>query len=247
MRERSDCPDLEVERFAALRQHESMRHVFLSYVREDSEKVDQLRKALVARGIDVWMDQQSIGVGQQWGLSISEAIKSAAFFIACFSGTSVRKSQSGMDKELTLAAEQLALRSPESFWLIPVKLSPCELPDNIGLGGFAIRSIQHVSLFADWNAGIQNIADFILLKTEQRVEILYRDELTKVLRSHSSLSGLHVSPMLPKQLISEALEGLGDARVPRQMISPESYTDSCRLFPLLARQKSCSLLPESEI
>jgi hypothetical protein len=132
-------------------------HVFLSYVREDSEKIDQLRKALVARDIDVWMDQQSIEVGQQWGLSISQAIKSATFFIACFSDTSVHKPQSGMDKELTLAAEQLSLRSPESFWLIPVKLSPCELPADIGLGGFAIRSIQHVSLFDDWNAGSRKL------------------------------------------------------------------------------------------
>ncbi len=37
-----------------------MKHVFISYVREDQEAVDRLCKELRSRDVEVWLDREEI-------------------------------------------------------------------------------------------------------------------------------------------------------------------------------------------
>ena len=79
-----------------------MKHVFISYVREDQETVDRLCKELRSRGVKVWLDREDILPGQRWRESIRSAVKDGAFFIACFSDHYSARERSYMNEELTL-------------------------------------------------------------------------------------------------------------------------------------------------
>lgn len=77
-------------------------------------------------------------------------------FLACYSAASLRRKESWQNEELNLAVEQMRLLPVGEPWLIPVRLSDCELPDiDIG-GGRSLGSIQRCDLFgkdAEANAG----------------------------------------------------------------------------------------------
>src|SRR5712692_3380826 len=113
--------DIEQARDATSRA-KAARHVFISYVREDSAQVDQLQGALEAAGIPVWRDMADLWPGEDWRAKIRSAITDNAFvFIACFSKRSLARDSSYQNEELTLAIEQLRQRAPEHPWLIPVR------------------------------------------------------------------------------------------------------------------------------
>lgn len=130
-------------------------HAFISYVREDREKVDRVQSLLVGAGVRVWRDTADLWPGDDWRLRIRQAITDDALaFIACFSQASNARAVNGQNEELVLAVEQLRRRLPGNPWLIPVRLDPCEIPDlEIG-GGRTLRSLERVDLFDDtWHAG----------------------------------------------------------------------------------------------
>jgi TIR domain len=126
------------------------RHVFISYVHEDSAQVNQLQQALQAAGIPVWRDTADLWPGEDWRAKIRGAITENAFvFIACFSQRSLARGKSYQNEELTLAIEQLRLRPPEHPWLIPVRFDECEIPDRDIGGGRTLTSIQRADLFGE--------------------------------------------------------------------------------------------------
>jgi len=102
-------------------------HVFISYVREDSDHVDRLQRALQAAGISVWRDTADLWPGKDWRARIRAAVTSNALvFLACFSISSLARTKSYQNEELVLAIEQLRLRPPEDPWLIPVRFDDCQ-------------------------------------------------------------------------------------------------------------------------
>jgi TIR domain/SEC-C motif len=125
-------------------------HVFISYVREDSHRVDQLQRILQAAGLPVWRDTADLWPGEDWRTKIRRAITdNALVFIACFSRASLARDTSYQNEELTLAIEQMRLRRPDDPWLIPVRFDDCEIPDwDIG-GGRTLMSNQRADLLGD--------------------------------------------------------------------------------------------------
>jgi len=86
-------------------------HAFISYVREDSRRVDELQRTLEAAGVPVWRDTADLWPGEDWRAKIRSAITdNALVFIACFSQASRACGMSYQNEELTLAIEQLRLR-----------------------------------------------------------------------------------------------------------------------------------------
>ena len=73
-----------------------------------------------------------------------------------------------MIEELTIAIEELRQRPTDRIWFVPVRLDECEIPDiDIGRGE-TLHNLQYVSLYEDWNAGIQSILNVI---QPQRTEL----------------------------------------------------------------------------
>ena len=134
---------------------EKMKHVFISYVHENMEMVDQLYETLTSQGIKVWLDRNDIEPGVRWKQAIREAIQQGIFFIACFSKEYNNRGETYMNQEVIVAIESLRQKSIDQSWFIPIKLNECEIPDfDIGAGQ-TLNDLQHVELYKDWNIGIQ--------------------------------------------------------------------------------------------
>ena len=97
-----------------------LAHVFISYVRENSDVVDRLANEFTARGVTVWLDRNNIEPGARWQDAIKKAIRSGKFFIACFSQESNERKRTYMREEITLAIDELRLRPSDTTWFIPV-------------------------------------------------------------------------------------------------------------------------------
>jgi hypothetical protein len=143
-------------------------HVFVSYVRENSEQVRRLCDYLESHGVEVWLDRDAISPGQRWKDAIRTAIQKGAFFLACFSSESVAKDRSYMNEELTLAIEELRQRPTDRTWFIPVLLSKCEIPDRSIGAGEGLRDLQWLDLSSDWYAGLERILPVLRPKSSRR-------------------------------------------------------------------------------
>lgn len=127
---------------------------FISYVREDAATVDELQRVLEDAGIPVWRDT-NIEPGEDWWDVIQRAITTeAVVFVACFSEVSVTRGRTVQRRELLLAAEEYRLRPPDRPWIIPVRLSDCEVPSFDLGGGRSLASLHWVDLFGGrWEEG----------------------------------------------------------------------------------------------
>jgi hypothetical protein len=139
---------------------DSMPYVFISYLPEDSERVECLREALTDAGID-WRDRDKIAPGQRKTAEVRRDIQRCDFFIVCFSAQYRESPRTPMNEELTQAIEILREHQTDKAWLLPVKLNECEIPDRDIGGGETLRVIQPVELDADWQSGIERLLSAI--------------------------------------------------------------------------------------
>jgi hypothetical protein len=141
---------------------ENMAKVFISYVQENSTEVARLVKELRGRGINVWLDKDSLLPGVKWKDAIRNAIRDGDFFIACFSEEYYQKDKTYMNEELIIAIEELRTVASNKTWFIPVILNECNVPArNIGAGE-TLLDLHWVNLYLDWDGGINKITQAIL-------------------------------------------------------------------------------------
>ena len=115
--------------------------IFLSYAREDEEKVKKLHQKLSNVGFKPWMDKQDILPGERWESSIRRAIQHSDFFLLCLSKNSVDK-RGWVQKEIREALENLQGMLDSDIYLVPVRLEKCEVPESL-------REFQRVDLFEE--------------------------------------------------------------------------------------------------
>jgi outer membrane protein assembly factor BamB len=132
-------------------------HVFVSYVHDDAEAVTKLRTELTGQGVKVWLDREDIYPGERWRRAIRRAITEGAYFIACFSSLYAQRTKTYMNEEIVLAIEELRQRPTDRVWFIPVKLSPCDIPDRDIGAGETLLDLQYVDLYSDWRHGVNRI------------------------------------------------------------------------------------------
>ncbi len=123
-----------------------MRHVFVSYVRDDQQEVDAFCAELARSGVLVWLDRNGMKPGANWKDAIREAIQAGAFFIACFSDAYLRRAKSYMNEEVTLAIEELRQYPTTTSWFIRVLLSDCQVPDRRIGAGATLQDLQWAPL-----------------------------------------------------------------------------------------------------
>lgn len=132
--------------------------VFVSYVREDLAEVDRLASDLRAKGIEVWLDRDSLQVGARWKDAIRQAIRDGDYFLAFFSPAYADRRRTYMNEELAIAVEELRLRPRHRRWFLPVTLGADLVPD-IPIGpGETLRDIQQVSLVHGWETAVVKLA-----------------------------------------------------------------------------------------
>jgi hypothetical protein len=117
------------------------KYVFLSYCHENKAEVATLRQDLIDAGEGVWWDGEILP-GQSLELAISQALKQSYAFVLCLSKESQARIVSGIYPEVMAAIKAFSQYSPDSIFLIPVRLSECEIPP------FPIlESLKYVDLF----------------------------------------------------------------------------------------------------
>lgn len=139
------------------------KHVFISYVREDSDRVDGLCKVLEAAQIPYWRDHSSLGPGDAWKAAIRRAIRDGSLvFLACCSHNSRAKEKSYMNEELTLAVEEFRKMPPGRTWLIPVRFDSGDVPEwDLGAGR-TLSDLNYSDLFgADQMANVARLVTTI--------------------------------------------------------------------------------------
>jgi hypothetical protein len=133
------------------------RRVFISYLHDDSKRVDQLVTTIKRAGYPVWMDREDLVGGMRWKDEIRNAISTGLAMIACFSRSYDSRESSHMNEELTLAIDEIRARPTSRAWFIPVRLDACDIPlRHIG-GGETLRDLQSIDLFPDELAGRQRV------------------------------------------------------------------------------------------
>lgn len=102
--------------------------IFLSYARQDHERVFNLYQKLASEGFTPWMDSKNILPGEKRTASIQKAIRESDFFLACLSVSSTRERgffQSQVKDALSLLKDML----DSDIYLIPVRLEECDIPE----------------------------------------------------------------------------------------------------------------------
>jgi TIR domain len=113
--------------------------VFLSHSSEDRPTVRHLYRRLHADGFAAWLDEEELLPGQDWQQEIRRAVRASDVVLICLSRNSVTR-LGYVQKEIKLSLD-IAEELPEgTFFLIPVKLEDCEVPERL-------RRWQSVNLF----------------------------------------------------------------------------------------------------
>lgn len=143
-----------------------MPTIFLSYVRENLALVQRLKRDLMLRGAMIWLDRDNLTPGVRWQNQIQNAIRNGDYFLACFSVESQSRNRTWMNKELQLAIQELWLRPINRAWFIPVKFSPCDIPEYQISPSEKLDALQHVELYDAWETGVNRIAASVGLAQE---------------------------------------------------------------------------------
>jgi len=115
--------------------------IFISYAREDQQRIEELYRKLLAAGYQPWLDREHILPGQKWEPVIKQALERSDFALICLSATSINK-RGFLRKEIKKALEHAEEKLEDDVWLIPARLDDCDVPDGLS-------NIQWVDLFED--------------------------------------------------------------------------------------------------
>jgi hypothetical protein len=139
-----------IKRFDPLKE----KKVFLSYVRQDKEKVQTIYFRLKELGLNPWMDLEDLKPGDLWSDKIDEAIKSSDFVLLCFSQNSISK-KGFVTKEIDAALKRYYENEGRSpTFLIPIKLDESSIPVQLSM-------FQYVDLTSKlgWDSLIKTIKE----------------------------------------------------------------------------------------
>ena len=100
--------------------------IFLAHASEDKPLIRSLHARLTAVGFKLWLDEVDLIPGMNWKDEIRMQIKECDVFLACLTPNSAKTGF--LRNEFEYALEQYAIKRAGNIYLIPIKLSPCEIP-----------------------------------------------------------------------------------------------------------------------
>ncbi len=109
--------------------------VFVSYSRQDNDKVMELTAKLRSAGVRMWMDVRNIDGAAMWGEEIVNALAKSKVLLLLVSKSSV--ASQNVVKEVLLASERKG-------HILPIDLEPTEIPVSLK---YALAGIQHIEYF----------------------------------------------------------------------------------------------------
>ena len=124
----------------------SAKHVFLSYCHENTNEVAALRQDLITAGEAIWW-APDIMPGSDWQQEIRQAMEHSYAVVLCLSIETQDRIRSGIYPEIRDAIAAYREYVPGSIFLLPVRLSDCEIPPINIDATRTLRNLQYVDLF----------------------------------------------------------------------------------------------------
>ncbi len=124
-------------------------HVFLSYAREDRNRVQQLAQQLRTRGFRVWLDEQIRGA-DKWAAQLHQAIRTSRVFLLLVSPASMHSQH--VENELHVAVDS---HRP----VVPVMIEDAILSPSVQLLVAGTQIIDHTDATATWQ--FEDVVDAI--------------------------------------------------------------------------------------
>lgn len=177
--------------------------VFISYSRDDQDRVLDLAAKLRGAGVSLWIDQGGIDGATLWGEEIVKALENAKVLLLVVTESAVRSHN--VAKEVVLASERKG-------HILPVHLEPTQIPSSLR---YPLAGIQHIEYFqGDESENLQTI-----LRSLERVGVTVNpprpaDEPRAAIQSGPVAHGADSS-----------IEAGALAVLPFDTISPDSETD----------------------
>jgi hypothetical protein len=132
-----------------------MLRLFLSYARQDVERVRKFSADLRRAGIEPWMDDE-LKLANRWNDEIDGRIAAADFVLLLLS----RATQAGDANRFFRKEWELAYRDQRR--IMPVRLEESELPASLPETlTTVIRNLQRVDLFPAYEEGLRKILRFL--------------------------------------------------------------------------------------
>lgn len=104
--------------------------IFLSYASPDYERVHEYYTALVADGLDPWLDKQKLVAGQNWDFEIKRALARADIIVVFLSENSISR-RGYIQKEIRIALDQAQSKLHEDIYVVPVMLDAVPIPPQL--------------------------------------------------------------------------------------------------------------------
>lgn len=104
--------------------------VFLCHSSGDKPAVRELYQRLQADGVEPWLDEEDLILGQRWGEEIPTAVKAADTILVCLSKSSITK-EGYVQKEIGYALDAAKEKPEGTIYLIPIKLEDCPIPARL--------------------------------------------------------------------------------------------------------------------
>jgi formylglycine-generating enzyme required for sulfatase activity len=124
--------------------------IFISYAREDIKVARKLYQDLTRAGVDAWMDEKKLRIGQNWQFMIRKAISESTYFLALLSSNSLNK-RGYVQKELKMALDILDEFPPEDVFILPARLDECRPEDE------KLKNLHWADMFPSYERGLKSI------------------------------------------------------------------------------------------
>ena len=183
--------------------------VFISYSREDKDKVLELTAKLSAAGVPIWMDVGGIDGATQWGEEIVNALERAKVLLLMVSESAVRSHN--VAKEVVLASERKG-------HILPVHLERTQIPPSLRYPLAGIQPTEY--LHGDPEENLKTI-----LRSLERIGVSIeappREPVSSGNQEKASVQGAGPTP----HAADHAIEPGALAVLPFDNISPDEETD----------------------
>jgi adenylate cyclase len=180
--------------------------VFVSYSREDQDRVFELTAQLRAAGVSLWIDQGAIDAASLWSEQIVNALESAKALLLIVTPSSVQSDN---------VAKEVMLVSERKGHILPVHLEPTVIPPTLK---YQLAGIQHIEYFKAAEAGASVRA---ILRSLERLGVAISPPQAP---RPAAAAAPQPAPAAPARPIAAAERG-ALAVVPFDNISPDQETD----------------------
>ncbi len=104
--------------------------VFICHASEDKLMVRKLSDDLERDGIDPWLDDKNLLLGQDWKVEIAKAVRESHVVLVCLTPRSVDK-EGYVQKEITLALDEADKKPEGTIYIIALRLENCVIPERL--------------------------------------------------------------------------------------------------------------------